>query len=203
LLNNSPLDYFMISAIEAEKVNDNELIKLVLTDQENFLYVVSRYKTKLFYYIKRISGLDEEEINDVLQNIFIKVYTNLNDFDHNLKFSSWIYRITHNEVIDNYRKTKARPQLADPEFNEDVLKEIADDFQVAEAMDKQLLKEKIALALDKLDLKLKEVLVLKFLEDKDYKEISDIIKKPLGTVASRINKAKLELKKELAKIKYD
>lgn len=187
----------MISVDNLDKKSDNEIVELVLKDQENFLYIVKRYKTKLFSYIRRISNFSDEEVEDVLQNIFIKVYQNINDFDSDLKFSSWIYRITHNEVIDNFRKNKARPQTSSFEVDDDRIKILASEFNIEKEIDREKIREIIGEALSRLDLKFKDILVLKFFEEKDYNEISDIIKKPKGTVASRMNKAKEELKKVL------
>ena len=85
---------------------DAELVELALENQAYFSDIVYRYQTKLTYYIRRLSNFPDEEIEDILQDVFIKVYKNLNDFDQSLKFSSWIYRITHNEVISKYRKIK-------------------------------------------------------------------------------------------------
>ena len=88
---------------------DEELVGLVLQNQDDFLYIMERYQEKLSRYIYRISGLVKEDTEDALQEIFLKVYQNLNDFDTSLKFSSWIYRIAHNHIISNHRKVKARP----------------------------------------------------------------------------------------------
>ena len=176
---------------------DEELVPLVLENQNDFSYLVHRYRDKLSRYIRRLSSLGPEEIEDVLQNIFIKAYLNLNEFDSSLKFSSWIYRIAHNEVIDNYRRSKARPKLLDSDISDSQVKELAGDFDLFADIAKSELRTRINEAINLLDPKYREALVLKFIEDKDYKEISDIIKKPMGTVASRINKAKIQLRHQL------
>ncbi|MDI3496407.1 MAG: hypothetical protein PWQ35_428 [Patescibacteria group bacterium] len=179
------------------KTSDQELVILALKNQDDFIYIVEKYKERLLRYIQRMTNVREEEIEDILQNIFIKTYLNLNDFDHNLSFSSWIYRIAHNEIIDNYRRLKARPQLLDVDIKDSHIKEsVSDDNFLNEIMSQEEI-GKIRFALTKLDIKYQEIIILKFLEEKDYQEIADIIKKPLGTVASRLNKAKKELRKEL------
>ncbi|MBU4216746.1 RNA polymerase sigma factor [Candidatus Parcubacteria bacterium] len=184
---------------ELDNKKDEELVELILENQSYFLHIVKRYKTKLLSYIRRISNVSQEEAEDLLQDVFLKVFVNLNDFDDGLKFSSWIYRITHNVVIDNFRKTKSRPQMVELDMNSDRIKHLADDFDIERSLDSNFLKIKIQTALGQLDLKYRDILILKYLEEKDYQEISDIIKKPIGTVASRINKAKQELKKVLKK----
>ncbi|MFA6416824.1 MAG: sigma-70 family RNA polymerase sigma factor [Patescibacteria group bacterium] len=187
----------MIENIDFEQKTDEELVVIVLENQSVFSYLVSRYKDKLLRYIRRLSSVGLEEAEDMLQNIFIKVYLNLNDFDDSLKFSSWIYRIAHNEVIDNYRKRKARPQLLDIDIKDSQISELAGDTNLLEELARQELKQEISAAISRIDVKYQEMIILKYLEEKDYQEISDIIKKPLGTVASRMNKAKAELKKVL------
>ncbi|MCD4760742.1 hypothetical protein K8R42_02475, partial [bacterium] len=76
----------MSDHINIDKLSDTDLVKLVLKDQENFSYLIKRYQSKLLRYIRRISGLNIEDAEDVLQDVFIKVYQNLNSFDTSLKF---------------------------------------------------------------------------------------------------------------------
>lgn len=193
----------MINKNEIQKRSDEELVELALKNQDNFLYIIERYKTKLFHYVARISNYKDEDIEDVLQDVFIKVYLNLNDFNLDLKFSSWIYRITHNQVINTYRKTKARPQYNLGEANDLELTKIISDFDIEKSLDTSYLRKNIFKILGEIDEKYKEIIVLKFFEEKSYKEISDIIKKPMGTVASMMNKAKKEFKKSLENYNFN
>ena len=182
-----------------EKMSDNDLIAAALTNRHDFVFLVERYQKRLLRYILRLTNVSNEEAEDILQNIFIKTYLNLNDFDDSQKFSSWLYRISHNEVIDNYRRFKSRPQVLNVDINDSQIKEMAAEVDILEEISRLEINEKIKIAISKLDIIYQEVLILKFIEEKEYKEIAFIIKKPLGTVASRINKAKLELKKQLLK----
>jgi len=180
-----------------QEKTDEELVLLALSDQDVFLYLMRRYEKKLLSYISRITNVNRDEAEDILQDAFIKIYQNLNDFDAELKFSSWAYRIAHNQVISNYRKIKCRPQSIPLDINEEILGNLASDLDVKKDLDAIFLRENIKKILAKLDIKYREILILKFLEEKDYKEISDILKKPMGTVATLINRAKKEFKKEL------
>jgi len=173
---------------------DEELVVLTLKNQDFFSCLVERYEPKLMRYIRRISAATQEDAEDLLQDIFIKVYRHLNDFDGKLKFSSWIYRIAHNQVISQWRKTKSRPLVLKFEADDDFLKFIATDEDLSLDTERKFAAEDVRKMLDKLDDKYKEVLVLKFLEEKDYKEISDILQKPLGTVATLINRAKKQFR---------
>ncbi len=177
---------------------DEEVVKLSLSKQDYFLCLMKRYEKKLISYIMRISSFNKEDAEDVLQEVFIKAYFNLNNFDSKLKFSSWVYRIAHNQTISEFRKKKVRPIFY---FEESDLILFADKLNLLNSIDNTFIKEEISEVLQKMDKKYSEVLVLKFLEDKDYKEISDILKKPTGTVGTLINRAKVKFEKEFLKVK--
>lgn len=189
----------MIDPDQADKLSDEELAALTLQNRDYFIFIINRYKIKLFNFIRRITGARDEDAEDLLQEIFLKVYLNLNDFDNDLKFSSWIYSIARNHAISHYRKTQARAEGHSISIDDAAAKSIMSDFQMEKNMDLQFLKKRLAEALSNLDEKYREVLILKFLEEKNYQEISDIIKRPIGTVGSLLNKAKKELGEELGK----
>ncbi len=176
---------------------DEELVALTLKNQDYFLYLVRRYERKLFRYISRISNLNQDDVEDVLQDIFVKIYKNLNGFDTDLKFSSWAYRITHNEVISNYRKYKNKIDVISFDTDGNFIKNISDELDIEKAFKLVELKKEVDQVLDKIDIKYKEVLILRFLEEKSYREISDILRKPEGTIATLINRAKKEFLKIL------
>lgn len=175
---------------------DEELVVMALENQDYFGCIVTRYERRLLVYIVRISGLSREDAEDVLQDVFIKIYVNLNSFDDKLKFSSWVYRIAHNEVINNYRKKKARPEKA-MDLDDEFLNNLASDMRTDGHVDIQYLKENVEKVLVEMESKYREVLILRFWEDKDYSEISDILKKPMGTVATLLSRAKANFQKEL------
>ena len=194
----------MLSSLQIENKKDEEIVPLVLQDQDNFLYLMRRYEEKLSRYIRCISGLEKEDIEDLLQEIFIKVYENLNDFDTSLKFSSWIYRIAHNQTISNYRKTKSRPTTLSFDDDPALANKASIKANFIKEIDQELDSASIKKILVKMDEKYREVLVLKFIEEKDYTEISDILQKPIGTVGALLNRGKAQFKKiaEKEKIKF-
>ena len=82
---------------------DGEIVRRTLADKEAFVVLIERYEAKLERYLTRLGvGLPEDR-EDILQNVFIKAYKNLNSFDPTLTFSSWIYRIAHNETMSFFR----------------------------------------------------------------------------------------------------
>ena len=184
-----------------QEKTDEELVVLTLANQENFAYLIKKYEAKLTRYIRRISNTSPEETEDILQEIFIKAYINLNNFNPTLKFSSWIYRIAHNETISAFRKRHAKnPNYL--ENDQEILDKLAADIDLAAEIDAQYLKQYIWQIMEQMDQKYREVLELKFMEEKSYQEISDILRRPIGTVATLINRAKKQFhKKALEKIK--
>ncbi len=182
-----------------ENYSDEELVALALNNQASFALIIERYKNKLFNYIRRITSVRDEDAEDLLQDIFLKVYLNLNDFDTSLKFSSWIYAIARNQVISQHRKLSVRAEGHSTNLEDESARKLASNINIEKELDNIYLKDNVAKVLYSLPEKYREVLVLKFLEEKNYQEISDIIKKPVGTVGSLMNKAKSEFKKELTK----
>lgn len=173
---------------------DEELVTLTLQDNKYYLYLMERYEKKLLRYVMRISSLQKEDAEDVLQETFIKTYKNINDFDVSLKFSSWIYRIAHNETINFLRKTKVLRNAINNVFNEEEMENLVSEVSQEEDFQKKDLKKNIQEILNLMEDKYKTVLVLKFIEEKSYKEISDILQKPMGTIATLINRAKKQFK---------
>ncbi len=185
---------------DKKNLSDEQLVVLSLENHLAFSVLVDRYKDRLLNFIRRLSGLGVEDAQDILQESFLKVYLNLNSFDNDLKFSSWIYAITRNQIISNYRKIKVRPEGNSIKIDENLLERLVFDFNIEKELDIKILNKQIFLVLDEIKSKWKEILILRFFEEKDYNEISDIIKKPTGTVASMLNKAKKEFKDKYQEI---
>lgn len=189
----------MLEFENCENKTDEELVALILENQRYFLCLMNRYQDKLLRYIMRISGVRREDAEDLLQEVYIKVYRNLNDFDESFKFSSWIYRITHNQVISEFRKKQARPQQFLSELSDAIIENFASDLNLEREVNLVFNKEIVAKVLSSLKDEYQEIIILRFFEDKDYKEISDILKKPMGTVATLINRAKKQFQEEFLK----
>jgi len=193
--------------VDYQELSDEELVKKSLDDQEVFYYLIKRYESKLMRYINRIASVTHEEAEDLLQEIFIKAYRHLNGFDQRLKFSSWVYRIAHNEVINFAKKRKRGTALIHASNNGDtdnmVLDNLAGEDDVHGNFVAMESKERVWQVLMELPLKYREVLVLKFFENKSYREMSDILRKPEGTVATLVNRAKKKFLKIASKYQLE
>lgn len=175
--------------------SDEELVALMAEHPSYIAGIIERYEEKIRRYIRRISSCGEDDVDDMLQDIFIKVYRNSTAFDGRVAFSSWLYRIAHNTVVSSWRKRQARPHVVGGEEAELLWERIASDDNPAERIDNALAAKKIRAILNKLHRRYREVLVLKYLEEKSYEEISDILQIPPGTVATWLNRGKKEFKK--------
>ena len=183
-----------------EHLSDKELVTIVLSNKEAFSVIISRYEAPLRRYIARLGVYDKRDIEDILQNSFIKVYRYLRSFDDSFLFSSWVYRIVHNETYDFFRAKKRRPETTLDEESQHIFLNIESGEDNQEKLfDTTLDAKRIADALQELDKKYKDVLLLRYGEDKDYREISDILQIPEGSVATLIHRGKKALKVVLEK----
>ncbi|MCB0805993.1 MAG: sigma-70 family RNA polymerase sigma factor [Bacteroidales bacterium] len=178
-----------------ESLSDKEVISKSLENIDFFACLYERYEPRLLRYIRKISGASHDEAGDILQDAFIKIWKNLHSFNDELKLSSWLYRIVHNETISFFRKKKSWGKNNIVELGNTHIPDMPDNSETdTDPEERYFLTHMV---LDQLALKYKEVLVLKFMEKMSYEEISDILKLPEGTVAARINRAK-KLFKNLA-----
>lgn len=183
---------------DLKEKTDSQLVALAFKKQDYFGLLVNRYEKKLNKYVQRLTGLDSESIEDILQEAFIKIYINLNDYDSDYSFSSWAYRITHNEAVNYLRKNKKViiiPLETDDDESANLIDTLRSEIDVAEEISGKDLVERIRKAISMLPEKYREVLILRYMEDMNYEEISDILRMPMGTVATTINRAKEKFKK--------
>ena len=178
----------ILSGTQCAELSDAEIIRKSLEQVDYFSCLYQRYGPRLLQYIRRISSYSEEEAEDLLQDAFIKIWKNLNAYQPSLKLSSWLYRIVHNQVISSWRKQHGQQTsfaLNDRDQFPDTLTE---DLQYDDSGEEQM--ERLQQAIGDLPDKYKEVVLLKYFEDMNYEEISDILKIPEGTVATRLNRAR-------------
>lgn len=179
---------------------DAEIVRRALIDKEAFALLIERYEAKLSRYLTRLGvGLSEDR-EDILQNAFIKAYKNLNSFDPALAFSSWMYRIAHNETMSFFRSKHARPQVILSDESEALITELQDDTADSSLVaESRLSREELTKALETLPQSYRDALTLRFFEDRSYSEMSDILQVPIGTVSTLIYRAKRALRESLPK----
>ena len=156
-----------------------------------------RENESLVYHIAYRMMQNEEEAKDISQEIFIKVYRNLQKFDEKSAFSTWIYRIAVNTCIDALRKKKGKEVVSWEEQTQHQKENVTDTTETPEEV--YLQKEKQLQIIDmiqNLSPEHKAVLLMRDMEDMTYGEIAECLSVSLGTVKSRIARAREQFKKE-------
>lgn len=161
---------------------------------------------KIVYNVALRMMNHSEDAKDISQEVFLKAYRNIANFDERSAFSTWLYRITTNTCIDEMRKRKGKQSysLEEELENEDgtMQRQIADEGDTPEeSLLREERKSEILQALENLSAEHKAAVVLRDVKGLSYEEISEILELSLGTVKSRISRARNQLKTEILKIR--
>jgi RNA polymerase sigma-70 factor (ECF subfamily) len=175
------------------RTDDRDLVRRIRDgDAEALRAIVERYQDRIFSLIFGIVR-DRHEVEDVAQEVFLKVYTRIQAFDERSKFYTWLYRVAANAAKDHVKKRSRRPAVALEE--DDVIRSTGDNplGHAAAAETRRLVREAIAA----LPLRYREVLTLRELDGLSYNEIAGVLKISIGTVESRLHRARAKLKRRL------
>ena len=177
-------------------LDDAAVVSAFLDGEERaFAELVERYQTRLLNFIYRTIG-DREKAEDLVQEVFIRVYRHLHRFDASKKFSTWIYTIASNLAKNELRNRSRNPLV----FFQAIKKSWQDEERPLQFEDsttrpddlyrKRHLRELVEASVDQLPEHHRQVFVLRELEGKSYEEIAEITGCNLGTVKSRLNRAR-------------
>ena len=179
------------------EITDEQAALLVQNgDKDKFGLLMDRYKARLFRYGRKFLA-NEDNIDDVVQDVFIKAYQNIRSFDVSQKFSPWIYRIAHNTYINAIKKISRGP-IYTFDFDTIVSHPVYEDPLIKETEDVEM-KKMVERGLEKVSPNYREIVILYYIEELSYKEIADILRIPIGTVGIRLKRAKEALKKGFLK----
>jgi RNA polymerase sigma-70 factor (ECF subfamily) len=170
-------------------------------DRGAFAELVDLYKDKIYHLAYRMLN-NKHEAEDAVQETFMRVYTNLNRYDEQQKFSTWIFRIATNHCIDRLRKRKHSAYSLDAEMPDgegnDYYSMLAGNEDTPE---KQIILSETQLqirkAIDALPEKYKTVVILRYLQDMSLQEISDVLDMPVTTVKTRVHRGREYLRNRL------
>ena len=172
-------------------VEDADLIqKTRRGDVEAYNLLISRWETRVFNYLLRITR-NREDALDLSQDVFLKAYQSIRKLEDPARFGPWLFRIAHNEAHSLFRKRK-------PESGEQVFSGQETVFHSGPALEVQLA---ISSALDRLRPEHREVVLLKVFEGFKFEEMAEILDCPVSTVKSRLYAAFDLLKDQLAPVK--
>jgi RNA polymerase sigma-70 factor (ECF subfamily) len=176
---------------------DAHILRLIAEgDEQAFEQLVHKYQQAVFNTIYRYTG-KQDDVQDLAQEIFIKVWRNARKFKGKSKFSTWLYRIVVNHCI-NYRRKNKRKHVSLDELTEQG--KTPESLKVEPDWEQRRKVELVRKAVDELPERQRMALVLAQFEEKSYKEIAEIMKVSLSSVESLIFRARSALKSKLAKV---
>lgn len=179
--------------------SDQDLIRSILdNNQDDFVVLMERYQQKIFAYLYRFLYRNRDAALDVTQDVFIKVYENLRSIDLTRPIQPWIYRIAHNEAA-NYLRTVSRKREANLEEGQ---WEKVSGIEEKDSLEEEETRQVILTALDRIDIKYRQVLILYFFEEKSYKEIAEIMGTSTNTVGTLISRGKKKMEKGLKHLAF-
>ena len=180
-----------------DREEETVLVQGILAGRvDDFEIIVRRYSERLTNLIRRHLHR-EDELEDALQDIFIRIYTSLPRFKGKSKLYTWIYSIANNYLIDRLRKKRYR------KISQDDLDETGRELEVESegggnpgfALERSEDEKLIWLAMEGMEPLFKNILVLREVEDMSYEDMSEVLRVGIGTVKSRLFRARAELKK--------
>jgi len=182
---------------DSNQPTDEKIARLVQAGKiENFGELVKRYEAKIMRYARKFL-FTYDEAEDVVQEAFIKAYTHIQSFDASKKFSSWFYRLAHNEFINAIKKGGKEP-LSVFDFDT-LLPRFPAQKNYDQEIDRKELRANLNKCLDRIAPKYREPLVLYYFEELSYREIADILHVPTSTVGIRLKRGKKLIKSLLPK----
>lgn len=191
---------------EIEKNVEREILRKVKSGDINaFEEIVKSYEKKIcqtIYFMLK----DESIVEDVAQEVFIKIYKNLNKFNEQSSLYTWIYRITMNACYDEIKREQKIKMFSThiemDDHDEEI--EIVDESQnVENIVEDKFERQQLVDAIKRLPAEARALIVLRDIRGFSYWEISDMLKMKLGTVKSKISRARLALRNELLKDGYN
>ncbi|MEW6108039.1 MAG: sigma-70 family RNA polymerase sigma factor [Nitrospirota bacterium] len=168
-------------------------------DVSAFEQLVLKYEDKIYNLCRHMLG-NAHDAEDAAQDVFLKAYQNLNKFRPEASLHTWLYRIAVNTCIDYRRKPFFESLFKSSKEGDEFVEELPADSPSPDRLyESKQISNAIQLALGRLSERLRMVILLKEIEGLSYEEIADVLDVSIGTVKSRISRAREELKKLLKK----
>ncbi len=180
-------------------MKDGELVQQVLNGNNNaFRFLVSKYQRLVLHVVGRMVG-QQAEVEDICQEVFIKVFKTLKRFRGDSKLSTWIATIAYNTAITHIRKQKRRGEVS---YNEQpaLIGMEVDSGLNQKIIEKEEAKKYLLQLIETLPVNYRTVLTLFHLEEFSYKEIEEITGMPEGTIKSYLSRARKILKGKIEKV---
>ena len=164
-------------------------------DAGAFRVLVERHERRIVALLHRLCGCPEQAL-DLAQETFLSAYRHLGSFRHESRFSTWLHAIAvnHARAAGRRRRPSASLQMVAADGRPLIAEPTADLPSVSAGLEREELARRIATALDRLDARYREVVVLADMQDASYEEIAETLDIPVGTVRSRLHRGRTELR---------
>ncbi len=183
------------SSSDPNTVSDHELIDRTISgDHSSFAELIRRYQDRLYRSMLHEVGCSHIA-EDIVQEAFVNAYRRLDTFAHQSQFYSWLYRIALNLRHTYHRKNARLSLLNDCNFRSDLQEDKGDS--PSKSMQRQENRNAVRNALEKIEERHRRILILREFEEFDYNTIAKILGIELGTVRSRLHRARTRLREEL------
>jgi RNA polymerase sigma-70 factor (ECF subfamily) len=185
--------------VRAAPATDELIARCLAGDERAWDQIVRQHWRKVFNIAYRFVGR-HDEAEDLTQDIFLKIFRALATFDRRANFQTWIISISRNLCIDHYRSIRKERETMARDIDPAGLTPVAAGRGPYGELEQRDLRDQIRAALALLPPALREAVVLRDLQEFSYQEIADRLRLPEGTVKSRINRGRLELARQLARL---
>lgn len=180
-------------------MNDAELVQQILAGNENaFRYLVANHQRLVLHIVGRVVK-QQEDVEDICQEVFLKVFRKIKKFRGDSRLSTWIATIAYNTSISHIRKQGRKQEI---QMDEDARIDWGktDDWLVQKTVEKEEAKKILLQLIEKLPVQYRTVLTLFHLEEFSYKEVEEITGMPEGTIKSYLSRARKLLKDKLEQV---
>lgn len=197
---------------EGRTARDGDATQVVDVDKESAEERAARFERDAMEYLDQLYGAalrmtrNPADAEDVVQETYAKAFSSFKQFKPGTNLKAWLYRILTNTYINSYRKAQRRPQTSDDQDVEDwqIARAASHDATGLRSAEVEALEglpdQHILDALDSLSEEFREVVLLADVEGFAYKEIAEIMGTPIGTVMSRLNRARKQLRRQLVDV---
>ena len=187
-----------------EEHSDKEIVKRIYSDTEKYQIFNKEFMPHIdamYNFAYRLTN-DEDDANDLIQDTYLKAFRFINSFQEGTNAKAWLFRILKNSFINDYRKKSKEPSKVDYQEVETVYNSVEDaefesttDLRLESVQD--MIGDEVALALNGLPIDFRTVIILCDIEGFTYEEMAKILDIPIGTVRSRLHRARNLLKEKL------
>jgi len=175
--------------------------RCLLGDQVAWEQIVRQHWRKVFNLAYKFVGR-HDEAEDLTQDIFLKIFKALHTFDRRANFQTWLISISRNLCIDHYRSVRKERETMARDVDASMLTPVSRERGPYRQLEDSDLQRQIRQALEELPPSLRQAVELRDLQELSYQEIADKLTLPEGTVKSRINRGRLELKRQLDRLRF-